>query len=136
MRKIRLFFFIIFTMIAVVPFVIGTLFLSKKQIKKLSELFEDIQEAIQETSSEPNTIEDDMLFSNTQLTQEFYRRGTNKNLSVECRLCGTTTPRGKYYCRKNPLDNGVNYAFICRECFHSLPVDENERIRKYLNIGE
>lgn len=133
MRKIRLLMFVLFGLIAVIPLTIGSLFLDKKQARKLSNLLEDWANDLK-GSKEPKTLEDDMLLATTQLHQELYHKGSNKDLSIECRLCGKVTPRGRYFARKDAREEHVPYVFICGECYDSLPVDEDERVKEYLNL--
>ena len=124
MRKIRLLFFTLFGIMAIVPFVIGCLFLDKKQANKITEMLWDWLDSLEEEDIEPHTIEDSIFINDANLTQEDYERGTNKNLSVECRICGENTKRGKFYKKKDAKDNNEPYLFICRECYHMLPPDK------------
>ena len=124
MQKIRLVLFGIFGILAVIPFTIGCLFLNKKQASKISEMLGDWLDALEDSKTEPITIEDRMFLNDVELTQEDYERGTNKNLSVECRMCGENTRRGKFYKKKDVKDSNDPYSFICRDCYHLLPVDK------------
>lgn len=133
MRKIRLVLFTIFGLIAVVPFIIGCLFLDKKQSKKISEMLSDWVDSLQDCKKEPKTIEDSIFLNDVELTQDDYERGTNKDLSVECRMCGENTPRGKFYRLKNAVDSNTPYLFICRDCYHLLPADKTELDEQRIN---
>lgn len=129
MEKIRLIIFSIFGFIGALFLVIGAIFLNKKQTRKLTYLLEEFEEQLLEWkgSREPISIEDKMLYQEYGLTQTIYDKGTNKDLSVECCLCGEVTPRGKYFKRNDTLaDTHRPYNFICKNCYNSLPFDERE----------
>lgn len=132
MQKIRTIIFMVFLVISAIPLFIGSLFLSKKQIRKVTEVLDDIASSISEGNNEPKTIEDAILLEETNLTQEDYERGTNRNLSVECRMCGENTKRGKFYKRIVADSNETPYLFICRDCYHLLPQDKSELTSTHL----
>lgn len=130
MQKIRLFLFGIFGLIGAVFFIIGAVFLNKKQSRKLGILLEEVVENLEDWKKEPTTVEDKLFLEDTKLTQDMYRKGTNKDLSIECSICGCNTPRGKYFARRdndNP-DSQQPYSLICRECWEELPTDGEDYI--------
>lgn len=133
MRKIRLIMFSIFGLIATIPFIIGCLFLNKKQANKMSEVLNDLLDSLTENQDEPKTIEDKIFLNDVDITQDDYERGTNRNLSVECRLCGENTPRGKFYRKRNATSDNDPYLFICRECYHLLPEDKQTLTEQRVN---
>lgn len=127
MQTIRKIIFGIFGIFAVLFLCVGVCVLDKKQRKKMEILLESIAETVEEFKEEVLTIEDDIFVAETELTKEDFVKGTNKDLSIECRICGENTPRGKYFTRRNEApDSQQPYAFICRECYHSLPADKEE----------
>lgn len=130
MQKIRLFLFGIFGFIGVLFLIIGAIFLNKKQTRKLNILLEEAVENLDEWRKEPTTIEDKLFLEDTRLTQDMYRRGTNKDLSIECRICGDNTQRGKYFvrCDSDCPTPDDPYSFICPHCWEELPCDGEEFI--------
>lgn len=124
MQKIRIILFGFFAVIGSIFFIIGAVFLNRKQSRKLTILLEEFIELVQDWKSEPTTIEDKLFLEDTKLTQDMYKKGTNKDLSIECRICGENTTRGKYFVRKDSAGNpDTPYNFICKDCWNELPSD-------------
>lgn len=133
MQTFRKLIFGVFAILAVLFLFIGIVALNKKQRRKMEELLDKLVETVEDFKDEVLTIEDEMLLAEMEVTQEDYRKGTNEDLSVECRICGENTPRGKYYCRKDCTTPHVPYAFICKDCYRILPKDEDEKMELRLS---
>lgn len=73
------------------------------------------------------TIEDEIFSACANVYKENYSEGTNEDLTVECRMCGVNTKRGKYFKRNDLLepDSSLPYLFICPDCYNSLPNKED-----------
>lgn len=137
MQKIRTFIFVAFASVGAIFFVLGGLFLNKKQANKFALLLEELLTTLKELRQEPTTVEDKMFIEDTRLTQDMYAKGTNKDLSIECRICGDNTPRGKYYARTDGTPDSLKpYNFICKDCYNQLPLDEEDWLQSHWLFGE
>lgn len=78
---------------------------------------------------ENRTIEDKIFdYLTGGLRKKDYVKGSNEDLTIECRMCGDNTKRGEYYVRlqKEP-DSTYPYGFICPDCYNHLKEgDTNE----------
>ena len=133
MQKLRLILFGLFGIIGSIFFIIGAIFLNKKQHRKLSLILEEVVETLEDWRKEPNTIEDVLFLEDVRLTQDMYKKGTNKDLTIECSICGDNTPRGKYFARKDTdgIDSNQPYNLICKECWDRLPCDEEDWLNSH-----
>lgn len=132
MQKIRLFLFSIFGVLGGLLIALGGLFLNKKQSTKLVLVLQELADTLEEWKVKNVSIEDKIFIEDTRLTKDMYKKGTNKDLSVECRICGENTPRGKYFVRTDSTpDSQQPYMFICKDCWNQLPEDEEDYINNY-----
>lgn len=134
MRTIRLVLFSIFGLIGSIFFLIGAIFLSKRQSRKLTLLLEEVVDTLENWKAKPMTVEDKIFLQDSHLLQNMFERGKNKDLTIECSVCGEVTPRGIYYRRKSDKpDSSLPYNFICKDCFEGLPADEAEYFEMVLS---
>lgn len=124
MQTIRKCLFAILGSIGVVFLLIGMGCLDKKQRKNLSILLDELSWSVDNLAKDSVSIEDKMFEQEVGLTRTDYAKGTNEDLSVECRMCGEVTPRGKYYKRVGVETNEAPYLVICEDCYKSLPLTE------------
>ena len=82
MQKFRLVLFGFFGIIGSIFFIIGAIFLNKKQHRKLALILEEVVETLEDWRKEPNTIEDVLFLEDVRLTQDMYKKGTNKDLTI------------------------------------------------------
>lgn len=127
MQRLRFFIFGFFGFIGVLFLLFGSLFLNRKQSRKLSLLLEEATASMQSIQKEPSTIEDILFLEDAQLTQDMYKKGTNKDLTIECRICGDNTPRGNYYALKDCTSENLSpHCLICEDCYNNLPEDRED----------
>lgn len=120
MQMIRKFFFTIFVFIGALFLIAGVSCLNKKQRKAMELMLDKIKDTVEDFRVEVETIEDMMLKEEISVTKKDYTRGTNEDLSIECRICGENTRRGEYYKRVDGEDNDIPYLFICKNCYDWL----------------
>ena len=90
---------------------------TKKLLLDVERVLDDREELIPEC-----TIEDEIFSACTNVYKDCYDKGTNEDLTVECRMCGVNTKRGDYYKRNDLIepDSTLPYLFICPDCYNSL----------------
>lgn len=120
MQMIRKIFFTIFACIGALFLIAGVSCLNKRQRITMELLLEEIKTTVEGFRDEAETIEDKMLKEQITLTKKDYIKGINQDLSVECRMCGEITPRGKFYKRVDAQDNNTPYLVICEKCYRWL----------------
>ena len=123
-KFIRKIISICFLVLGALNFAIAEVFMTKEHRDKLDVVLEDVLSNLKsmEEDFEPETIEDILFKDLVDLTQKDYHKGTNEDLTVECRMCGENTKRGKYYARNNDEpDSTLAYMFICPKCYRRLP---------------
>ena len=103
--------------------------LTKAQRDKTKQLLLDVERVLDERDYplEGCTIEDEIFSACSEVYKDNYGEGTNEDLTVECRMCGVNTKRGRYYKRNDLLepDSTLPYLFICPDCYNSLPNKED-----------
>ena len=113
---------IFFMLMGVLFFAIAMMWLSDKQRRRLEDILEGVLFELQYGDEPANETIEDILFKDlVDLTKDDYEKGTNPDLTIECRMCGENTKRGKYYKRKEAESNDTPYLFICRDCYEELP---------------
>lgn len=117
---IRKFFFTIFAFVGALFLIVGVSCLNKRQRRTMELILDKIKDAVEDFKDEVETIEDRMLKEQITVTKSDYVKGTNQDLSVECRMCGEVTPRGKFYKRVDANDGEVPYLVICEDCYKWL----------------
>lgn len=124
---------IMFMFVSLFFFSIAICFLNSKQRKKLTDILDIVLFELQYgeyNDPEPQTIEDILFQDCVDLTKQDYHKGTNSDLTIECRMCGENTRRGKYYARNGVTDTNqdISYMFICPKCYKELPDGRDKEV--------
>lgn len=127
-NNLRLLIFYVFAVIGGAFILFGTLFLSKRQLRTLKDVFHSLEDRLEVPDlvyhqPEPQTIEDEIYNNCLAFYSDMYKKGTNEDLSIECCNCGKVTKRGDYYVRNDVLNPDIPLPkmFICPECYNKLP---------------
>ena len=115
------FIFYSLAIIAIFFLLLGAIFLVRKDKSSLAKVLDILTKELEELKEkEPMTIEDEIFNACCNVSKANYDKGTNEDLSIECRMCGENTKRGEYYKRIDCIDPDAElpYLFICKDCYN------------------